>query len=99
LTPSPGWLQRVDFRTAPEAGFHTGTLDPEILRLAAEDNRIVVSHDVKTLPRHFGEFIQHHVSPGVIIVRQEVTIRDAAYGSIFSWKPERLQISRISSES
>jgi hypothetical protein len=68
----------VDFKTAPEAGFHTGTLDPEILRLAAEDNRILVSHDLKTLPQHFGEFIQHRLSPGVIIIRQEVPIRDAA---------------------
>lgn len=67
-----------DFKTAPEAGFHTGTPDPEVLRIAAEDNRVLVSHDLKTLPRHFGEFIAQHNSPGVIIIRQEVAIRDAA---------------------
>jgi len=67
-----------DFKTAPEAGFHTGTHDPEVLRIAAEDGRVLVSHDLKTLPRHFGEFIARHKSPGVIIIRQEVAIRDAA---------------------
>lgn len=67
-----------DFKTAPEAGFHTGTPDPEVLRVAAQDDRILVGHDLKTMPRHFGEFIKQNTSPGVIIVRQEVTIRDAA---------------------
>jgi hypothetical protein len=48
------------------------------LRIAAEDTRVLVSHDLKTLPRHFGKYIERHISPGVIIIRQEVTIRDAA---------------------
>ena len=67
-----------DFQTAPAAGFHTGTADPAVLRKAAEENRILVSHDLKTMPQHFREFIQQHTSPGVIIIRQEVAIRDAA---------------------
>jgi predicted nuclease of predicted toxin-antitoxin system len=75
-----------DFKTAPEAGFHTGTSDPEILRIAAADNRILVSHDLRTLPQHFGEFIGQSISPGVIIIRQEVTIRDAALWLQFFWE-------------
>ena len=67
-----------DFKTAPAAGFHTGTPDLMVLCHAAADNRVLVSHDLKTMPRHFGEFIQQYDSPGVIIIRQEVTIRDAA---------------------
>lgn len=67
-----------DFKTAPEAGFHTGMPDPEVLRNAAEDDRVLVSHDLKTMPQHFGEFIELNSSPGVIIIRQEVAIRDAA---------------------
>lgn len=66
------------FKTAPEAGFHTGTFDSEVLRIAADDCHILVSHDLKTLPRYFGEFIEHSISPGVIIIRQEVAIREAA---------------------
>lgn len=30
-----------DFKTAPEAGHHTGTPDPEVLRIAAEDDRVL----------------------------------------------------------
>ncbi len=71
-------VPNCDFKTAPEAGFHAGTPDPEVLRIAAEDNRVLVSHDLKTLPRHFGKFIERATSPGVIIIRQEVAIRDAA---------------------
>jgi len=71
-------LPESQFKTAPEAGFHTGTSDSEILRIAADDDRVLVSHDLKTLPWHFGEFIEQSISPGVIIIRQEVTIRDAA---------------------
>jgi predicted nuclease of predicted toxin-antitoxin system len=68
---------KSDFKTAPEAGLHTGTPDPEVLRIAAADNRVLVSHDLKTLPLHFGAFIEHSHSPDVIIIRQDVTIRDA----------------------
>jgi hypothetical protein len=46
--------------------------------MAADDGRILVSHDLKTLPAHFGKFIERRSSPGVIIIRQEVAIRDAA---------------------
>jgi hypothetical protein len=67
-----------DFKTGPEAGFQTGTPDPEVLRIAAADGRVLVSHDLKTLPQHFGNFIAQSFSPGVVIIRQEVTIRDAA---------------------
>src|SRR5438105_11199510 len=70
-------VPECDFKTAVEARFHTGSSDPEILRHAAEEGRIIVSHDLKTLPRHFGNFIEQNVSPGVIIIRQEVAIRDA----------------------
>jgi len=75
-----------DFKPSPEAGFHTGTSDSEVLRIAAEDNRILVSHDLKTLPEHFGEFIEQAISPGVIIIRQEVAIRDAALWLQFFWE-------------
>lgn len=67
-----------DFKTAPEAGFHLGTPDAEVLRVAAADDRVLVSHDLRTLPQHFGEFIAERLSPGVVIIRQEVAIRDAA---------------------
>ena len=75
------------FKTAPEAGFHTRTSDSEVLRITAEDGRILVSHDLRTLPRHFGEFTDHSMSPGVIIIRPEVAIRDASLWLQFFQEP------------
>jgi len=45
--------------------------DPKVLALAAEQDRILVSHDFKTMPRHFGDFLQARgSSPGVLLVPQ-----------------------------
>jgi len=55
-----------------------GTSDIEVLRIAADYGRVLVSHDLRTMPRYFGKFIKHRISPGAIIIRQEVAIRDAA---------------------
>jgi hypothetical protein len=55
-----GCLRRepsMDFLSANEANLE-GVPDPQVLALAAERNRILVSHDFQTMPRHFGEFLQ-----------------------------------------
>lgn len=45
--------------------------DPEVLMLAARQERILVSHDFKTMPRHFGNFLQARgSSPGFLLVPQ-----------------------------
>ncbi len=43
----------IDFQTAPTAGL-AGLRDSEVLALAARQGRILVSHDRKTMPGHFG---------------------------------------------
>jgi len=49
--------------------------DPEVLRIAAEQERILVSHDFKTMPNHFGQFLQTSgYSPGVFLVKQHAPI-------------------------
>jgi len=55
----------VDFQTAAALGLHHLS-DPEVLALAAREGRILVSHDRRTLPRHFREFVTSHHSPGLI---------------------------------
>ncbi len=67
----------VDFQTAPALGLHDVD-DPEVLALAASEGRVLVSHDRKTMPNHFREFISSHASPGVIIVSQKMPIGRAA---------------------
>lgn len=63
----------VDFQTAPVAELE-GLADPEVLAIAAQEDRVLVSHDVKTMPQHFADFVAHSPSPGVIIVPQHVPV-------------------------
>lgn len=52
--------------------------DPEILAWAADEGRIVLSHDRKTMMRHAYERMASGLPvPGVIIVRQTLAIREA----------------------
>jgi hypothetical protein len=45
----------VDFEL-PQAIISEGTKDPEVLAVAASLGRVLVTHDVRTMPQHFGEF-------------------------------------------
>jgi hypothetical protein len=47
-----------------------GTLDPAILLWAEREGRIVVSHDLRTMPVHFADHLRagSH-SPGLLLVR------------------------------
>lgn len=46
----------IDFQTASEAGL-TGVDDPDVLVLCAQEGRILVTHDRRTMPGHFANFI------------------------------------------
>jgi hypothetical protein len=64
----------VDFLTAQAAGLRK-MKDPEVLALAAGQQRVLVSHDVGTLPAHFRAFIAAgNWSPGVFLVAQALDI-------------------------
>jgi hypothetical protein len=74
-----GLLRRepgIDFQTASAAALRNRT-DFEVLSLAARGNRIVVSHDWRTMPRHFAEFTQQKQSAGLILVPQDMNILSA----------------------
>ena len=59
----------IDFQTADEANLR-GLKDDKVLLVSANQNRILVSHDRKTMPKHFAKFIQQRESPGVLIIAQ-----------------------------
>ena len=60
----------MNFLSANEAGLD-GVPDPDVLAIAADQNRILVTHDLKTMPRHFGEFLMTgRTCPGVFLVSQ-----------------------------
>jgi hypothetical protein len=65
----------VDFMTAKEAGL-TGLDDQAVLAVSAGSGRMLVSHDVSTMPEAF-RFIQERTSPGVILISQDLSYREA----------------------
>ena len=75
----------MDFQRAPELGLHTRIPDPEVLRLCAAENRILVTHDRHTMPEHFLEFIQKNNSPGVFIISRKLSIGKAAEWLLLYW--------------
>ncbi len=84
-----GLLKReplIDFHTTAQAGLQ-GLPDPVRLARAAEQGRILVSHDVKTMPGHFVAFLasgQH--SPGVFLIGQDVPIGTAIEALYLVWE-------------
>jgi hypothetical protein len=45
----------MDFLSANEAKLE-GVSDPDVLAIAAEQGRILVTHDRQTMPQYFGAF-------------------------------------------
>ena len=84
-----GTLRRsatIDFRRA-EAVPLEGLTDPVVLALAAQDGRVLVSHDVNTMEGHFRDFIRDNKSPGLILIPQKrVGIGDAIESLVLLWE-------------
>ncbi len=74
----------IDFQTAVEANVRRLS-DQEVLARATRENRILVTHDRRTMPRHFANFIRHHSSPGVFIIAQNVSVRVAIEEVLLVW--------------
>jgi hypothetical protein len=70
-------LPVLEFQSATEAGL-AGLTDPQVLALSAAQGRILVTHDMRTMPHHFASFIQGSRSPGVIVVPQSMRPAQAA---------------------
>jgi hypothetical protein len=75
----------LDFLTAGAAALR-GLTDTEVLELAAEQQRVLVSHDVGTMPSHFRIFMSagKH-SAGVFLIPQSVDIRTAVDELLLIW--------------
>lgn len=75
----------LDFLSANEAKLQ-GVPDPAVLAFAAEQNRILVTHDLQTMPRHFGEFLMgRQSSPGVFLVSQYAAIGEVIDELVLIW--------------
>ncbi len=80
----------VDFQTAMAAGLE-GLNDVEVLARAARDGRILVTHDQKTMPRHFANFIATQKSPGVLIIPQHLPVVAVVDDLLLIWLASEAQ--------
>jgi predicted nuclease of predicted toxin-antitoxin system len=75
---------KVDFQTAFAAGLE-GIKDLEVLAIAAQQERILVSHDRRTMPSEFAEFIISNQSSGIIIVSRKVSVEVVIEELLLIW--------------
>jgi predicted nuclease of predicted toxin-antitoxin system len=78
----------VDIRTAADAGL-TGVEDPEVLRIAADSGRVLVSQDRRTMPAHFTRFVAGAQCPGVILLREAIPISAAIEELVLIWSASK----------
>lgn len=74
----------IDFQAATTAEL-SGVNDPDVLKLAAAQGRVLVSHDRKTMLHHFGRFILSEESPGILIVSQRLPVARVAEDLLLIW--------------
>ena len=75
----------VDFLAAQAAALR-GLSDIEVLALAAEQQRVLVSHDVGTMPHHFRVFKNAGKdSAGVFLFPQGIDVRTAIDEILLIW--------------
>lgn len=75
----------IDFQSAFTAGLD-GLDDRQVLELAAQSGRLLVSHDRRTLPQYFAEFMVSQTSAGVLIVSQNLGIGTAIEALLQIWE-------------
>jgi hypothetical protein len=80
----------LDFQSANEVRLE-GLKDSEVLAVAARDRRVLVTHDRKTIPTEFGQFILSKPSSGVLIVSQSLPIREVIDTLILVWETSTAQ--------
>jgi hypothetical protein len=74
----------IDFRGAVGV-IPDGLSDLEVLRIAAEAGRLLVSRDVTTMPEHFDRFIAENASPGLLLIPSRRPIGDVIEGILLVW--------------
>ena len=74
----------IDIRTAADAAL-AGLKDPEVLRIAADTGRVLVSQDRRTMPAHFARFSGVTQSPGLILLREAIPIATAIEELALIW--------------
>jgi hypothetical protein len=82
-----GLLRRepsIDFQPAVGV-IADGTLDTEVLAIAADEDRVLVSGDLRTMSVHFEKFIATRESAGVLLIPSSRSIGAAIEGLLYVW--------------
>ena len=66
----------MDFKRADDVPLE-GLDDLVVLDMAAQDDRVLVSHDISTMPNHFRDYTRHRTSPGLILIPQVLSVGKA----------------------
>lgn len=74
----------VDFLTASAAQL-AGVPDEEVLAIASREGRALVTHDIKTMPFHFAQYLTIANSPGVILISQKTSVAEAIESLLLVW--------------
>lgn len=74
----------IDFQTAFAANLE-GLKDQEVLAVTAKQGRILVTHDRRTMPSEFAEFIVSNESAGVLIVSRRLPIETIIEELVLIW--------------
>jgi hypothetical protein len=60
--------------------------DPEVLKPGAARGRVIVTHDVRTMPDHFSDFVVGQPCPGMILVPKKMPIGAAIEDLLLIWQ-------------
>lgn len=74
----------IDFQTAHAANLE-GVDDIDVLVLAAREGRVLVTHDRRTIPHHFADFIQSEPGAGVLIIPQKLSVSQVVEDLLLIW--------------
>ncbi|MBY0503011.1 MAG: DUF5615 family PIN-like protein [Bryobacteraceae bacterium] len=75
----------IDFASAVDSDLE-GVPDPEVLELAAQQGRIPVTHDRRTMVDHFrSRLAEGKASPGVFLVTQSARIGEVVDALVMVW--------------
>ncbi|HKD05739.1 MAG TPA: hypothetical protein VKB79_07550 [Bryobacteraceae bacterium] len=82
-----GLLRReptIDFQSAAGV-IPDGTPDAGVLQIAADDRRVLVSRDLRTMRVHFDAFVAVQESPGVLLIPSTRSVGTIIEGLLFVW--------------
>jgi hypothetical protein len=74
----------VDFQTADQASL-AGKTDLEVLRIAAASGRILATHDRRTMPAAFADFVSNEQCAGVVILPLKLEWAQAIDDLLLIW--------------